>query len=101
MHGNFDACVASGEGMEPPAETLDRSHYTLIFRKIALALLEDDEFGGDLPHAVLEARQQAEESWADDSSKGSALSRMQWYDSLFELADTWTVGIAPIECTHR
>ena len=73
---------------------LDRVHYTSIFRKIALALLEDDE-AEEVSAAISEAMLQADEGWREDSRGRPCLERKQWYDSLFELADTWTADVAP------
>ena len=71
---------------------LTRERYVTIFTKIALALLEADE--REDPEASLdECRQLANEAWDGDAKGAETLPKHKWLDSLFELADTWTVGI--------
>jgi len=71
---------------------IDKHRYCAIMTKMGLALLEDDE-----PQDVEEAKQQAREAWEEDSRGRETLTRKRWLDSIFELADTWTVGVENLE----
>ena len=80
----------------PQLTALTRERYVTIFTKIALALLEADE--REDPEASLEeCRQLANEAWDSDAKGAETLPKHKWLDSLFELADTWTVGVAAQE----
>jgi len=59
--------------------------YVAIFTKIGLGLLEEGE-----PPDVAEAREQAQQAWAEDSKGQSDLSSTRFLDALFELCDVWT-----------
>ena len=45
-----------------------------------------------------EAQIEAEEAWKRDCPDGTELSRRQFQDSLFEMADIWSRGVDPAEC---
>lgn len=40
---------------------------------------------------------QARDAWEEDSHGRETLTRKRWLDSIFELADTWTVGVESLE----
>ena len=80
----------------PAVVTIDERRYVDIFVKIGLALLEDDE-RTELASDVVEARENAEAAWRDDSRGAGEIAKAKWLDSLFELADTWTMGVDAAE----
>ena len=48
-----------------------------------------------------EALQSAKEDWDDDSKGAEAMTRSDFLDSLFELADMWTESIDAAECARQ
>ena len=76
-------------------KALTRERYVTIFTKIALALLEEDEREED--KAMEECKALALEAWESDAKGADTLPKHKWLDSLFELADTWTIGIGAHE----
>ena len=68
--------------------TLPERNYKLMMMKLAKTLLEpDEEWDED------EAARLAHESWEADCKGSREFTRTHFYDSIFELADVWTLGV--------
>ena len=77
------------DGGEVAVAVLERDGYFLLFRRLFRVLLEGfDTSSGD---------EDIEEDWANDSAGRGSLTREQFGDALFELADTWCHGVCAKE----
>lgn len=72
--------------------SVDRNRYVMVFTKIGLALTEE----GEVADAEV-CKQQAEQAWEEDRKGNKSLNERLFLDSVFELADVWTVSTDPDE----
>lgn len=85
------AATANANASKKKAK-VTRSKYVTIFTKIGIALTEEgDEADPEGAHS------EAEEAWSEDSKGNDAMNERLFLDSVFELADVWTVTVDPKE----
>jgi hypothetical protein len=75
---------ADGDGFLGAAE------YGELYVRLLRAFDADADASNDLSHS--EAAAAAERDWATDSGGDGQVDREEFYDAVFQLADTWTTG---------
>ena len=100
----WDCTVASSLNLDPEDDdeeawasaVLTRQHYLDIYSRISVYLLPKHVKATQAGEE--EASATAELAWEQDTVGESLIfQRWQWLESLYELADTWTVGIGARE----
>mmetsp|Transcript_37762 Transcript_37762/g.99857 ORF Transcript_37762/g.99857 Transcript_37762/m.99857 type:complete len:467 (+) Transcript_37762:124-1524(+) len=87
--------IAAWDGDAHRTWTVPQENYVLMISKISKALLEADGAWNEE-----EARILSEEAWVSDTHGTGKLTRTLFCDSIFEVADMWTISVACDECVR-
>jgi hypothetical protein len=77
-------------GGDASADTLHREGHSLMLRRVYRLMIEGFGEGGDEERTI-------GADWEADTKGAGCLNRARFCDALFELADTWTLGISGAE----